>query len=121
MSGISYGLEEKVVLVTGGAGAIGGNLVRRLDELGTDKVVIIDDLSSSYEWNIPRGERIQFSAVQADGHERPARPGRLGALFVRQQAVQLGQRSVGCFLVQLPPHVADQARSQRNSHGLLGG
>lgn len=60
MDDVSESFKGKVVLVTGGAGAIGGNLVRRLDELGTDKVVIIDDLSSSYEWNIPRGERIQF-------------------------------------------------------------
>jgi nucleoside-diphosphate-sugar epimerase len=52
--------KGKTVLVTGGAGAIGGNLVRKLNELDTKKIVIIDDLSSSYEWNIPRGSKIQF-------------------------------------------------------------
>jgi len=52
--------KNKTVLVTGGAGAIGSNLVKELDKLKTKKIVIIDDLSSSHEWNIPRGPRIQF-------------------------------------------------------------
>lgn len=56
-----YGyFKEKVVLVTGGAGAIGGNLVRKLNELETKKIIILDDLSSAYEWNIPKGEKIIF-------------------------------------------------------------
>jgi nucleoside-diphosphate-sugar epimerase len=50
----------KTVLVTGGAGAIGGNLVQKLDSFEPKKVIILDNLSSSYEWNIPRGDRIQF-------------------------------------------------------------
>lgn len=52
--------EGKTVLVTGGAGAIGGNLVRRLSDLDAEKVVILDNLSSSYEWNIARAENVQF-------------------------------------------------------------
>lgn len=52
--------EGKTVLVTGGAGAIGRNLVRKLNELDTKKIIILDNLSSSYEWNVPRGEKIQF-------------------------------------------------------------
>lgn len=52
--------KEKTVLVTGGAGAVGGNLVRRLNELDTKKIIILDDLSSSYEWNIPIGPKIHF-------------------------------------------------------------
>uniref|UniRef100_A0A7C3IT97 NAD-dependent epimerase/dehydratase family protein n=1 Tax=Candidatus Methanomethylicus mesodigestus TaxID=1867258 RepID=A0A7C3IT97_9CREN len=52
--------KGKTVLVTGGAGAIGGNLVRALERLETKKIIIIDDLSSSYEWNVPRGEKIMF-------------------------------------------------------------
>ena len=50
----------KTVLVTGGAGAIGGNLVQKLNSLEPKKVMILDNLSSSYEWNIPKGDRIQF-------------------------------------------------------------
>jgi len=52
--------EGKTVLVTGGAGAIGGNLVRKLSELDTKKIIILDNLSSSYEWNVPKGDKIQF-------------------------------------------------------------
>jgi nucleoside-diphosphate-sugar epimerase len=52
--------KGKTVLVTGGAGAIGGNLVKKLNELDTKKIVIIDNLSSSFDWNIPKGPKIQF-------------------------------------------------------------
>ena len=52
--------EGKVVLVTGGAGCIGTNLCKKLAELNAEKVVILDDLSSAYEWNIPRADNISF-------------------------------------------------------------
>jgi nucleoside-diphosphate-sugar epimerase len=60
MSEFNESFKGKTVLVTGGAGAIGGNLVRALDALETKKIIILDDLSSAYEWNIPRGPKIQF-------------------------------------------------------------
>ncbi len=60
MDDLSDFFADKTVLVTGGAGAIGSNLVRRLNELGTNRITIIDDLSSSYEWNIPKSPRIHF-------------------------------------------------------------
>jgi UDP-glucose 4-epimerase len=50
----------KTVLLTGGAGAIGSNLARILNDLETKKIIILDDLSSSYEWNIPTGPKIAF-------------------------------------------------------------
>lgn len=52
--------EGKTILVTGGAGAIGGNLCRKLSEMNAQKVIILDDLSSSYEWNIPKADNIFF-------------------------------------------------------------
>jgi len=52
--------ENKVILVTGGAGCIGSNLSRRLSELNAKKVIILDDLSASYEWNIPKERNIEF-------------------------------------------------------------
>ncbi len=52
--------NDKVVLVTGGAGAIGSNLVKALNSFGTKRIIILDDLSSSYQWNMPTGEKISF-------------------------------------------------------------
>ena len=48
-------LEEyagKTVLVTGGAGLIGSNLVKRLIELGAKKVFILDNFVSAVRWNV---------------------------------------------------------------------
>jgi UDP-glucose 4-epimerase len=52
--------DGKTVLITGGAGAIGSNLTKALCQLGTKKVIILDDLSSSYEWNIPKNPKVSF-------------------------------------------------------------
>ena len=43
----------KRVLVTGGAGAIGSNLTRELAQLGAEVVIVLDDLSAGYRWNVP--------------------------------------------------------------------
>ncbi len=60
MKEVSEVFNGKTVLVTGGAGAIGSFLVKTLNRLETKKIVVIDDLSSSYEWNIPTGPKIAF-------------------------------------------------------------
>ena len=52
--------EGRRVLVTGGAGCIGSNLVRALLRVGVERVIVIDDLSASFEWNLPRDERVVF-------------------------------------------------------------
>lgn len=52
--------EGKKVLVTGGAGCIGSNLCKRLSALGVKNVIILDNLSSSYEWNVPQADNITF-------------------------------------------------------------
>ncbi|MFH1013904.1 MAG: NAD-dependent epimerase/dehydratase family protein [Thermoplasmatota archaeon] len=52
--------EGKSVLVTGGAGCIGGNLCKRLSMLHAQKIIILDNLSSAYEWNIPQADNIFF-------------------------------------------------------------
>ena len=48
----------KTVLITGGAGCIGSNLTRTLIRHSAGKVVILDDFSASYEWNVPKSERV---------------------------------------------------------------
>jgi len=47
-------------IVTGGAGAIGARLTRRLLDAGADTVVVVDDLSSGYEWLLPDDPRVKF-------------------------------------------------------------
>src|SRR5439155_1570793 len=51
---------HKKILVTGGAGAIGSNLVRRLAETGAKQITILDNLSSSYEWNVPQDPKVRL-------------------------------------------------------------
>jgi nucleoside-diphosphate-sugar epimerase len=52
--------KGKTILVTGGAGCVGSNLCRKLSELEAKEVIILDDLSSAYEWNIPKARNISF-------------------------------------------------------------
>jgi UDP-glucose 4-epimerase len=52
--------KDKNILVTGGAGCIGSNLCRRLAEQSAGQIIILDDLSASYEWNVPRANNIVF-------------------------------------------------------------
>jgi len=50
----------KRVLVTGGAGCIGSNLTWALLGAGVERVIVLDDLSAAYEWNIPIDPRVVF-------------------------------------------------------------
>ncbi|MBW1918441.1 MAG: NAD-dependent epimerase/dehydratase family protein [Deltaproteobacteria bacterium] len=52
--------KGKTVLVTGGAGAIGSNLVRALGDLGAKLVLVLDDLSSAARWNVPSLPNVLF-------------------------------------------------------------
>ena len=47
-------------IVTGGAGAIGSRLVRKLLDRGADRVIVVDDLSSGYDWLLPGDPRVTF-------------------------------------------------------------
>ncbi|MGA8220680.1 MAG: NAD-dependent epimerase/dehydratase family protein [Candidatus Acidiferrales bacterium] len=61
---VQRGLEAerrpRSYVVTGGAGAIGARLVRRLLHDGAERVVVIDDLSSGYDWLLPEDERVRL-------------------------------------------------------------
>lgn len=50
------------VVVTGGAGAIGSRLVRRLLSEGAESVIVIDNLSSGFEWLLPEDPRVKLVA-----------------------------------------------------------
>ncbi|MFA6169613.1 MAG: NAD-dependent epimerase/dehydratase family protein [Candidatus Margulisiibacteriota bacterium] len=53
--------QGKTILITGGAGAIGSNLVKALGNLGAGKIIVLDDLSSSERWNVPSLPNVLFS------------------------------------------------------------
>lgn len=80
------------VLVTGGAGAIGSNLVRVLLERG-DEVVVLDDLSSGRRDLLPAGADLLVGSITDEAAlaeafgRRPARVFHLAALFANQNSV----------------------------------
>ena len=62
----------KKVIVTGGAGFIGSNLVKKLLDLNVEKLLIIDDLSTGNESNISSivsDERVQFLNLKIEDIE----------------------------------------------------
>lgn len=87
--------EGRTILVTGGAGCVGSNLVRKLSSLKAKKVIILDDLSSAYEWNIPQAKNIQFikgsilddEMLRRAFKERPEYIYHLAAHFANQNSV----------------------------------
>ena len=87
--------KGKTVLVTGGAGCVGSNLCRRLAELEAKEVIILDDLSSAYEWNIPKANNISFvkGSILDEGmlkrvfKKRPQYVYHLAAHFANQNSV----------------------------------
>ena len=91
----THNYKDKVVLVTGGAGAIGRNLVEALSKLEAGKVIILDNFLSSYLWNVPDAENVLF--IQGDVrneddlrrvfHHRPAVVFHLAAFFANQHSV----------------------------------
>lgn len=94
MSDFATHYSDKTVLVTGGAGAIGSNLVRALATAGA-RVVVMDDLSSSERWNVPALPGVLF--VEASildevklkrvFNERPQVIWHLAAFFANQNSV----------------------------------
>lgn len=94
--------RDQVILVTGGAGAIGSNLSRALAEAGAAKVIILDNLSASRAWNVPNLPNVLF--IQGDitndvdlkraFHEQPSYVFHLAAFFANQNSVDFPERDL---------------------------
>jgi len=122
--------EGRVVLVTGGAGCIGTNLCRKLSELNAEKVIILDDLSSAYEWNIPRAKNIAFvkgsilddEMLKRVFKERPDYVFHLAAHFANQNSVDnpeydLIVNGIGALKVLQYAHLVSVERFVYSSSG----
>ena len=94
--------QGKTVLVTGGAGAIGSNLCRALANLEAARIIILDDLSASYEWNIPSTPSILFVkgsitdeiCLKRVFNEHPSHVFHLAAFFANQNSVDYPERDL---------------------------
>ena len=94
--------KDKVILVTGGAGAIGSNLTRALSEAGAKMVIILDNLSSSYKWNVPSLPNVMF--VEGDitndidlkrvFNEGPEIVYHLAAFFANQNSIDYPEKDL---------------------------
>jgi len=87
--------QGKTVLVTGGAGAIGSNLVRELAAAGAGRVIVLDDLSSGTRWNLPslpnvlfvEGSILNEEKLKRVFFEGPQLVFHLAALFANQNSI----------------------------------
>jgi len=94
--------KGKKVLITGGAGAIGSNLTRAIAGLGADTVMVLDDLSAGYEWNIPglpnvlfvKGSVTDETALKHVFAMKPDVVFHLAAFFANQNSVDYPQRDL---------------------------
>ncbi|HLJ60619.1 MAG TPA: NAD-dependent epimerase/dehydratase family protein [bacterium] len=90
-----HSYDGRTVLVTGGAGCIGSNLVSALTEAGAARVFVVDDLSSASRWNIPDHPTVRFiegsvldgETLRSAFSERPDYVFHLAALFANQNSV----------------------------------
>jgi len=128
--GITSEYEGETILVTGGAGCIGTNLCRKLAELNAKKVIILDDLSSAYEWNIPRAKNIVFvkgsvlddKVLKRVFNEKPDYVFHLAAHFANQNSVDnpetdLMVNGLGILKVLQYAHLVEVKRFVYSSSG----
>ena len=133
--------EGKVVLVTGGAGAIGSNLTRVIAELNARTVIVFDNMSAAYEWNIPSLHNVLFVkgsvtdevALKRVFNLKPDIVYHLAAFFANQNSVDFPQHDLmtnglGTLLVYqyaqmcgtgrwcMPHQVAQYMAQQRHYH-----
>ncbi|OGW20686.1 MAG: nucleotide sugar epimerase [Nitrospirae bacterium GWC2_46_6] len=96
------GYTGKTILVTGGGGAIGTNLCAALADADAKLVIILDDLSSGYQWNIPSKKNIMFvkGCVTDDvmlkriSFEQPEYIFHLAAFFANQNSIDFPEKDI---------------------------
>lgn len=101
MSEILEHYRGKKILVTGGAGAIGSNLVHALVKVA-GQVVVLDDFSSGYRWNLPSadnllvvtGDILDEVMLKRVFFERPEVIFHLAAFFANQNSVDHPERDL---------------------------
>src|SRR5919201_770739 len=94
--------DGKRVLVTGGGGSIGTNLVRAQGHAGTRMGVVLDDFSAAYEWNVPslpgvivvRGSVDDDVALKRVFNESIDLVFHLAAFFANQNSVDYPERDL---------------------------
>ena len=94
--------KGKIVLVTGGAGAIGSNLTRALAKAGAKMVIVLDNLSAGYKWNVPSLPNIMFvegnitndTDLKRVFNEKPEIVFHLAAFFANQNSVDYPEKDL---------------------------
>lgn len=93
--------KGKKILVAGGAGAIGSRLVRKLLELDVF-VIVLDNLSSGYSWNLPQSNNMLFIRGDITNdidlkrvfNEKPEIIFHLAAFFANQNSVDYPEKDL---------------------------
>jgi len=94
--------KNKRIAITGGAGAIGSRLTRRLVDLGA-MVIVLDDLSSGYEWNLPndagnllfvKGDVANDIDLKRVFSEKPDIVFHLAAFFANQNSIDYPEKDL---------------------------
>lgn len=93
---------KKIILVTGGAGAIGSNMVNRLSENPDNRITVLDNLSSGHVENLIMRSNVRFIQGSVESAEdlrqafsdTPEVVFHLAANFANQNSVDFPQRDL---------------------------